>query len=74
MDQLSHLVTLTNLLEADSVTITHDNQKNGQRDFVFALDEVGEACSLLNRHFLDVAVSTLRDGASCECRSANFAG
>jgi hypothetical protein len=32
MDRLSPLSTLEDLLEADSVTITIDNQKNGQRD------------------------------------------
>jgi integrase len=34
MDRLSPLATLADLLEADSVTITLDNQKNGQRDAV----------------------------------------
>jgi hypothetical protein len=34
MDRLSPMVPLAGLLEADAVTITLDNQKNGQQDAV----------------------------------------
>jgi hypothetical protein len=40
LDRISPLATLADLLQADAVTITLDNQKNGQRDAVLHHDAI----------------------------------